>query len=1552
MIAKVERIDMIMARPHLLICLSLGCLMLTTAVGAQTAYPATSTDFKVYVDKISPAAEGGGNYDVCFGYNNPGAQTVTIEQTTTQTHPNGLNYLEPKSEFANATTTTEFLSGRVYCSFSVQMANSVRWHLIAPGGQKTQASADKGQSPLNNIPNSGSDSPAITTTMAASTPTPDGPATTTTAAPASQGPFASCNNVIAIPGNADSRTDAECAVCKNGQVAHYPCDKPGLCYCQGSDIPPQYVKPYTYCTKAIAVPGNSNGVDDARCEGCANAANIHYPCDQAGLCECAPCRNTSNLGPGCGQSTTAGPAETTTAATSAAPTTQVPVTPTTTTTVAPTPPSTEPVSTTPAPPAVPMTAAPVPSADPTRVFPATSNEFEIYVDSILPSNGTAGNQYTVCFGYNNPGPDTVVINRTTTQQNPNGLNYLAPKILFGLKFTTTRFLPGRVYCSFTVRMSTSVRWHLVLPSGKELQAHADKGQAPFDNIPPGPAPTSESSTAPSTTTATTTTFTPVTTEAPATMPTTTAVPPSTAAPTTTTQAPVITTSTAAPTTTKVPTAVPTTTEATQTTTTVAPSTAVPTAATTQAPGTTTTTASPTTVTSTAAPPTTTAVPQPPPTTTKVSTPVPTSTTTVAPSTSVPTTTTTSAAPPSTVAPTTTTTAAPTTTTTTTVAPVTTTTAAPSKQKTYTAPVNRIEDFKTTILPGCENAASLQTNTEASCGRSYYEVLCQSQRFYMAQSGGNVVDDLDWRGTCFPKDGQSDAAVGTKRNMTLGWFDAGDFVKFGLPMAYSVHALAWGALKYPTSYTAFDETKYAFLYNMRVAAFYLLEAWDSDKQELIVQIGNGHQDHSSWAPCKSRGDGKTRPVGVIKPSCPGSEVAADTASALATVALALAEFEGTASETLQKKCALAAAQILKFAVRYQGTYTNCVSDAASFYASYSGYQDEIALASTWLHTLQQSSTKPLQGTAYASTNYLSQARQYVGSSYNMDWDNKMLGANLRLAEILGPNTAAGKSYANNVKARVSHYVNSQAKTTGGLVKIMKWGALRHASNAAFITRLYADMISNGAEKTNYMQFAKKQLDYILGSNPPGKSYLVGYGTNFPRNPHHRSAHDSPDASISNPVYNKHTLYGAVVGGPFDSDYAFNDDRSDYVTSEVATDYNALFTGLAASFATTVDSISYKATYSASSGLSNTCSGGSSTPPPTAPSPPSGGGGGGSGSSVTVTAEKLEEWWLQVSVDPVSAVGKLVFLYNGKSMQGTGPRWGNHFTAAPTEAVNDREEVAVLVYTNAADTNYAKKVVLREGAVSMAASVEGDISQFKQEDFTVTVAETLAVEQERVEVTSVSAGSVKVQFMVKPLPLIAYSAEGYARRELDATSPSEAQEKFAKQTTTFIAAVLSGSPSDLVAPDGTTDGSYTVSPTANFSRTSFLTALSASPENFEVAKVTTSGSLDPLSPSTGPAPADDTDNKDMTMILIGGIAGGVLVLGLAVGVVIFKKSKSKSLEANNDLVPLDPSTQFTSMQAPQLTANDEHELMQTRATNDIEQQQEGGDCGVDERRRFVL
>lgn len=84
-----------------------------------------------------------------------------------------------------------------------------------------------------------------------------------------------------------------------------------------------------------------------------------------------------------------------------------------------------------------------------------------------------------------------------------------------------------------------------------------------------------------------------------------------------------------------------------------------------------------------------------------------------------------------------------------------------------------------------------------------------------------------------------------------------------------------------------------------------------------------------------------------------------------------------------------------------------------------------------------------------------------------------------------------------------------------------------------------------------------MDYILGANPMKMSYLVGYGSKYPKHVHHRGASIPKDGNKYSctggwkwrdaKTANPNTITGAMVGGPDRFD-GFNDVRTSYNYTE--------------------------------------------------------------------------------------------------------------------------------------------------------------------------------------------------------------------------------------------------------------------------------------------------------------------------------------------------------------------------------------------------------------------
>jgi hypothetical protein len=187
--------------------------------------------------------------------------------------------------------------------------------------------------------------------------------------------------------------------------------------------------------------------------------------------------------------------------------------------------------------------------------------------------------------------------------------------------------------------------------------------------------------------------------------------------------------------------------------------------------------------------------------------------------------------------------------------------------------------------------------------------------------------------------------------------------------------------------------------------------------------------------------------------------------------------------------------------------------------------------------------------------------YWEYKWGLAWDDKHYAVQLLLAKLT--NKAV---YKTNVERSFDYWTTGTsdneriAYTPGGLAWLDQWGSLRYASNMSFLAFVYSDWLeaTNPGKAQTLRNFGITQINYALGDNPSNRSYVVGFGNNPPINPHHRSAHGSITGSIQSPADNRNILYGALVGGPGSSDN-YTDDRSNYFNNEVATDYNAGFTG---------------------------------------------------------------------------------------------------------------------------------------------------------------------------------------------------------------------------------------------------------------------------------------------------------------------------------------------------------------------------------------------------------
>lgn len=456
------------------------------------------------------------------------------------------------------------------------------------------------------------------------------------------------------------------------------------------------------------------------------------------------------------------------------------------------------------------------------------------------------------------------------------------------------------------------------------------------------------------------------------------------------------------------------------------------------------------------------------------------------------------------------------------------------------------------LTFCSEAAFQPTISKAAAGDyNYAEVLQKSIYFYETQRSGELPDNnrVEWRGDSGLLDGSD---VG--HDLTGGWYDAGDHVKFGFPMAYTTTMLAWSVYEYKEGYEASGQLD-EILDNIRWATDYFVKAHTAPN-ELWGQVGNGTADHNWWGPAEVMQ--MQRPSYKIDATHPGSDLAAETAAALASASIIFRDTDAAYAD----KLLLHAKQLYHFADTYRGSYSDSITDAKQYYNSWSGYADELSWGGIWLYLATDDQNYLNKAIAASDLWGTNQSGQW-GYQWTQSWDDKHYGAQLLLSRITGQNkfiqsTERNMQYWTTGVGGTSDRV---AYTPGGLAHLDQWGALRYSANQAFLAFVYSDWVSDPVKKQTARSFAERQITYMLGDNPRNSSYVIGYGNNSPQHPHHRTSHGSWSDSQTTPVNHRHVLYGALVGGPSKTD-SYTDSISDYVSNEVATDYNAGFTGAVA------------------------------------------------------------------------------------------------------------------------------------------------------------------------------------------------------------------------------------------------------------------------------------------------------------------------------------------------------------------------------------------------------
>ncbi|EOA37572.1 hypothetical protein CARUB_v10011914mg [Capsella rubella] len=451
--------------------------------------------------------------------------------------------------------------------------------------------------------------------------------------------------------------------------------------------------------------------------------------------------------------------------------------------------------------------------------------------------------------------------------------------------------------------------------------------------------------------------------------------------------------------------------------------------------------------------------------------------------------------------------------------------------------------------------------------NYKDALSKSILFFEGQRSGKLPPNqrMTWRSNSGLSDGSA-----LNVDLVGGYYDAGDNMKFGFPMAFTTTMLSWSLIEFGgLMKSELPNAKEA----VRWATDFLLKA-TSHPDTIYVQVGDPNMDHACW----ERPEDMDTPRSVFKvdKNNPGSDIAGETAAALAAASIVFRKCDPSYSNLLLQR----AITVFAFADKYRGPYSaGLAPEVCPFYCSYSGYQDELLWGAAWLH---KATNKPTY------LNYIKANGQILGADEfdNMfSWDNKHVGARILLSkEFLIQKVKSLEEYKEHADSFICSVLpgaSSSQYTPGGLLFKLGESNMQYVTSTSFLLLTYAKYLTSArtvaycggsvVTPARLRSIAKKQVDYVLGDNPMKMSYMVGYGPKYPRRIHHRgsslpsvAAHPSKIqchdgfSMYTSQSPNPNDLVGAVVGGPDHNDQ-FPDERSDYGRSEPATYINAPLVG---------------------------------------------------------------------------------------------------------------------------------------------------------------------------------------------------------------------------------------------------------------------------------------------------------------------------------------------------------------------------------------------------------
>ena len=378
---------------------------------------------------------------------------------------------------------------------------------------------------------------------------------------------------------------------------------------------------------------------------------------------------------------------------------------------------------------------------------------------------------------------------------------------------------------------------------------------------------------------------------------------------------------------------------------------------------------------------------------------------------------------------------------------------------------------------------------------YSQLLDDSVRMLYLQRCGYEVQDTDFGHPSCHNSMATIYGTSEKIDVSGGWHDAGDYGRYVVPGAKAVADILYAYSANPSIFS----DNIGIPESGNGVADVLDEARYELEWMLKMQDSNGGVHHKvSCAtfpgfvmPQKETGELLVTPVTT-------------TATADFCAAMAMAyEFYKDIDKTFSDKCLAAAEKAWSFLEQNPDfIYKNPADIVTGDYGDKSD-KDERYWAAAQMYR------------ATGSEKYLT-ALQGMDTRIGLDWTTVGDYGNIALMTMKDfDKSPLYNDVVGAVIKEADKYLSTAESTAyGNAIADFYWGSNMGIANSGIILSMAYNLTGNA----KYINAAQSQVNYLLGKNAIGTSFVTGYGTVSPKNPHHR-----PSVAVGK------AMKGMLVGG---------------------------------------------------------------------------------------------------------------------------------------------------------------------------------------------------------------------------------------------------------------------------------------------------------------------------------------------------------------------------------------------------------------------------------------